>query len=70
MAVINRLLKDPNNTVLVLDNHSAHIGRDLTRLFDQSGITILNLPPHSSPLNPIENVRKLSKPFRTPDLET
>ena len=51
-----KYVRDPRNTVIVMDNHSAHVGASLMSLFAENGVIILNLPPHSSPLNPIENV--------------
>ena len=47
---------DLRGAVIVLDNHRAHLSRQVTELFEELRCELLFLPPASSVLNPIEVV--------------
>lgn len=49
-------VKEPRNTVIVLDNHSAHVSLKTENLAEAHGMTLLYLPPTCSRLNPIEHL--------------
>jgi len=55
-TTVTKLLKSPANTVVVIDNHSAHQGLELDQLFKEAGMIMLNLPVHSCSLNSIERI--------------
>jgi len=44
----------PLNSVIVMDNATFHKGLDIQKIIEDSGHTILWLPPYSPDLNPIE----------------
>ena len=44
----------PEKTVIVMDNATFHKGEEMQRLLQDSGHTLLYLPPYSPDLNPIE----------------
>ena len=49
-------VRDPKRTVLVLDNHSAHVSLKTELLANAHGMILLFLPPTCSRLNPIEHL--------------
>ena len=44
----------PEESIVVMDNASFHKGSDMQKLLQDSGHTLLYLPPYSPDLNPIE----------------
>jgi transposase len=42
------------NTVIVMDNATFHKGKDMQKMIEDAGHTLLYLPPYSPDLNPIE----------------
>ncbi len=44
----------PDNCFIVMDNAAFHKGADMQKLIENSGHTLLYLPPYSPDLNPIE----------------
>jgi len=44
----------PKESVVVMDNASFHKGKDMQKMLEDSGHTLLYLPPYSPDLNPIE----------------
>ena len=50
-------IKDPSNTVIVLDNHAAHRSKKTKKYAKEVlGLKLLFLPPAASELNPIERM--------------
>lgn len=59
------LLPDlPAKSVIVIDNASFHKGSDMQRMLEDSGHTLLYLPPYSPDLNPIEKKWAQAKRIR------
>jgi transposase len=59
------------NSVVVLDNLSAHKVRGVRELIEATGATLLYLPPYSPDLNPIEKAwSKLKQLLRTAKART
>lgn len=45
----------PKRSVIVMDNASFHKGKDMQKMLEDSGHSLLYLPPYSPDLNPIEH---------------
>ena len=58
---LNRFIKYPRSTVLVLDNHRAHHAKAVTAWLAEKQYVVLFLPPYSSDLNPIEQIWGIMK---------
>jgi transposase len=58
------LPKLPKNSVIVMDNATFHKGRDMQIMIENSGHTLLYLPPYSPDLNPIEKKWAQAKKIR------
>ena len=58
---IDRHVRYPRATVLVLDNHRAHHSKVVSEYLGMKGYVVSFLPPYSSELNPIETVWSLMK---------
>lgn len=44
----------PEKSILVMDNAAFHKGKDMQKIIQDAGHTLLYLPPYSPDLNPIE----------------
>ncbi len=44
----------PNKSIIVMDNATFHKGKEMQKLINDAGHTLLYLPPYSPDLNPIE----------------
>lgn len=54
----------PAQTVVVMDNASFHKGKDMQKIIEDAGHTLLYLPPYSPDLNPIEKKWAQAKKIR------
>lgn len=54
----------PEKSVIIMDNAAFHKGADMQKLIEDSGHTLLYLPPYSPDLNPIEKKWALAKHLR------
>ena len=54
----------PEESVIVMDNASFHKGKDMQKMLEDSGHTLLYLPPYSPDLNPIEKKWAQAKHIR------
>lgn len=54
----------PDNSVIVMDNATFHKGQEMQKLLQDSGHTLLYLPPYSPDLNPIEKKWSQAKRIR------
>ncbi|MDX2050052.1 MAG: IS630 family transposase [Rickettsiaceae bacterium] len=54
----------PKKSVVVMDNASFHKGKDMQKMLEDSGHTLLYLPPYSLDLNPIEKKWAQAKHIR------
>lgn len=61
MSKVLRQLEDPEEAVLVWDNHKAHYNAECREMLINAGVDILPLPTYSSNLNPIEHVWSVLK---------
>ena len=52
------------NSVIVMDNASFHKGKDMQKIIEDAGHTLLYLPPYSPDLNPIEKKWAQAKKIR------
>jgi transposase len=58
------LHKLPEKSVIVIDNATFHKGKDMQIMIENSGHTLLYLPPYSPDLNPIEKKWAHAKKIR------
>ena len=54
----------PAQTVVVMDNASFHKGKDMQKIIEDAGHTLLYLPPYSPDLNPTEKKWAQAKKIR------
>lgn len=54
----------PERSIVVMDNASFHKGKDMQNMIEESGHTLLYLPPYSPDLNPIEKKWAQAKKIR------
>jgi transposase len=54
----------PKKSVAVMDNAAFHKGKDMQKILENSGHTLLYLPPYSPDLNPIEKKWAQAKQIR------
>lgn len=54
----------PPKSIIVMDNASFHKGKDMQNMIEESGHTLLYLPPYSPDLNPIEKKWAQAKKIR------
>lgn len=54
----------PKKSVIVMDNAAFHRGKDMQKILEDSGHTLLYLPPYSPDLNPIEKKWAQAKQIR------
>jgi len=54
----------PNKSVIVMDNATFHKGREMQKLINDAGHTLIFLPPYSPDLNPIEKKWAQAKHIR------
>ena len=54
----------PAQTFVVMDNASFHKGKDMQKIIEDAGHTLLYLPPYSPDLNPIEKKWAQAKKIR------
>lgn len=55
-------------SVIIMDNASFHKGKDMQKMIERSGHTLLYLPPYSPDLNPIEHKWAHAKQIRRKNL--
>jgi transposase len=60
----------PKESVVVMDNASFHKGKEMQKMLEDSGHTLLYLPPYSPDLNPIEKKWAHAKQIRKTTLCT
>ncbi len=54
----------PEKSVIVMDNDAFHKGQKMQKILEDSGHTLLYLPPYSPDLNPIEKKWAQAKHIR------
>ncbi len=54
----------PKESVVIMDNASFHKGKEMQKILEDSGHTLLYLPPYSPDLNPIEKKWAQAKHIR------
>ncbi len=54
----------PERSIVVMDNASFHKGKDMQKIIEDAGHTLLYLPPYSPDLNPIEKKWAQAKKIR------
>jgi transposase len=54
----------PKESVVIMDNAAFHKGKDMQKMLENSGHTLLYLPPYSPDLNPIEKKWAQAKQIR------
>lgn len=54
----------PNGSVIILDNAAFHKGKEMQKMIEEAGHTLLYLPPYSPDLNPIEKKWAQAKQIR------
>ena len=54
----------PHESVIFMDNATFHKGKDMQKILEEGGHTVLYLPPYSPDLNPIEKKWAQAKHIR------
>ena len=54
MPELKRIWK--NETLIIMDNHPVHKSLNSLKFYKEKGIKVINFPPYSPDLNPIENI--------------